>query len=116
MAFIKKWFPLIDVILLVLIIWLALRPPRFLLNLTKRADLSDPLASGQQMIEKYGCRGCHLIGGGALWSAQTYLGWPHALEKITCAPSCVTRVPSGVTAGCPTCASPIRKLQLSSSI
>jgi len=51
----------------VLIIWLALRPPRFLLNLTKRADLSDPLASGQQMIEKYGCRGCHLIGGeGAL--------------------------------------------------
>ncbi|GAB4525527.1 MAG: hypothetical protein Fur0018_10090 [Anaerolineales bacterium] len=51
----------------VLIIWLALSPPRFVLNLVKNVDLSNPVAAGEQVVEKYSCRSCHTIGGqGAL--------------------------------------------------
>ena len=38
-------------------------PPRFWLNLTKRVDLSDPVAAGQTLVDKYDCRSCHQIDG-----------------------------------------------------
>lgn len=60
----KRW---IILVLVVLIAWMVIAPPRFVRNLTKRVDLSDPVAAGQQVVEKYGCRSCHTIGGeGAL--------------------------------------------------
>ncbi len=54
---------LIAVGVLLLLAWLWLAPPRFVLNLVKRVDLSDPVAAGAALVEKYGCRDCHRIGG-----------------------------------------------------
>lgn len=60
----KRWLILA---LVVLIGWMVIAPPRFVLNLIKRVDLSDPVAAGEQVVAKYRCRSCHTIGGeGAL--------------------------------------------------
>ncbi len=45
--------------------YLLIAPPRWLLNLTKRVDISP--ISGAALVEKYNCRKCHIIAGhGAL--------------------------------------------------
>ncbi|RMF51033.1 MAG: cytochrome c [Anaerolineae bacterium] len=60
----KRW---VILALVVLIIWLVMAPPRFVLNMVKNVDLSDPVAAGEQVVAKYNCRSCHTIGGeGAL--------------------------------------------------
>jgi len=42
-------------------------PPRFLLNLVKPVDLTNPAAAGSILVDRYTCRTCHRIGGrGAL--------------------------------------------------
>ncbi len=46
-----------------LLIWFLFAPPRFWLNLTKSVDLTDPVAAGAQVVEKYDCRSCHRIAG-----------------------------------------------------
>ena len=43
-------------------VWLWLAPPRWWLNYMKPVDLTDPVTAGKLVIEKYGCRKCHLIG------------------------------------------------------
>ncbi len=43
-------------------VWFWLAPPRWLLNTMKPVDLTDPVAAGKAVVEKYGCRGCHLVG------------------------------------------------------
>jgi len=42
--------------------WLWLFPPRWWLNTIKPVDLTDPVAAGQAVVAKYGCRECHLVG------------------------------------------------------
>lgn len=57
----------ITIIVVGIILWLVFKPPQFLLNIIKPADLSNPVQTGEQIIEKYECRGCHRIAGeGAL--------------------------------------------------
>jgi len=43
-------------------VWLWFFPPRWWLNFIKPVDLTDPVAAGRSMVEKYGCRKCHLVG------------------------------------------------------
>jgi mono/diheme cytochrome c family protein len=50
-------------LIVILAVWIIAAPPRFWLNLTKRADLSDPVATGQNLVVKYDCRSCHQIEG-----------------------------------------------------
>ncbi len=53
------------VLLIVLILWLWIAPPRAWLNLTKRVTVSPEV--GAQLVLKYQCRRCHRIRGeGAL--------------------------------------------------
>jgi hypothetical protein len=51
-----------------IVVWLAMNPPRPLLNVLKRVDPSPE--TGARLVERYGCRRCHRIGdsggGGAL--------------------------------------------------
>ena len=42
--------------------WLWLAPPRWWLNYIKPVDLADPVAAGEFVVAKYGCRDCHFIG------------------------------------------------------
>ncbi|GIV76930.1 cytochrome c [Litorilinea aerophila] len=52
-------------VVLALIVWLALHPPRFWLNFTKQVAMTPEV--GARLVEEYGCRDCHRIGGvGAL--------------------------------------------------
>lgn len=47
--------------------WMTFSPPRWWLNMTKQADLSNPIATGEQLVARYDCRRCHRIDGtGAL--------------------------------------------------
>ncbi len=57
----RKWYLLIALIVVVLLVWFFVSPPRFWVNLTKRVE--PTAAVGEQLVEKYGCRGCHRIGG-----------------------------------------------------
>ncbi|MFO3797101.1 MAG: c-type cytochrome [Anaerolineales bacterium] len=58
---------LLSILLIVfsLVILTTLFPPRWYLNLTKRVEVSPQV--GAALVEKYGCRKCHIIEGrGAL--------------------------------------------------
>ncbi|MFN2148738.1 MAG: c-type cytochrome [Anaerolineales bacterium] len=46
----------------IIMLWFLLAPPRFWTNIVKHVDLSDPVATGEQLVSDYECRGCHLIG------------------------------------------------------
>jgi len=60
----KKAIRLVIPFLLVIVaVWIILAPPRFWLNLTKRADLNDPVTTGQALVLKYDCQSCHQIEG-----------------------------------------------------
>jgi cytochrome c2 len=48
-------------VLLLVIAWFVVAPPRWWLNLTKSVDLTDPVATGQALVDKYECRRCHYI-------------------------------------------------------
>lgn len=48
----------------VIVAWLWFIPPRWWLNFIKPVDLTDSVAAGQLLVEKYECRECHLIGEG----------------------------------------------------
>jgi cytochrome c2 len=45
-----------------IMLWFLLAPPRFWTNIVKGVSLKDPVASGEQMVSDYDCRGCHIIG------------------------------------------------------
>lgn len=55
----KKFTPLLFVILFILLLVFILRP-RWYLNLTKQVEVSP--AVGAALVEKYDCRSCHIIG------------------------------------------------------
>lgn len=69
--------------IILLIIWLLFFPPRFWLNLTKRVDLSDPVATGAQLVEKYNCRSCHPIAGEGRSFGPDLTGVTRRLEPET---------------------------------
>ncbi len=56
----------IAIVLIILVLaWLWIAPPRFWLNLTKRVEVSPEV--GAQLVVQYNCRRCHRIQGeGAL--------------------------------------------------
>lgn len=54
-------------VIMVLVLWLWIAPPRAWLNWIKRVDLRDPVVEGERLVEQYHCRDCHRIHGeGAL--------------------------------------------------
>jgi mono/diheme cytochrome c family protein len=94
----KRMIVLLALIGIVLLI-VALRP-RWYLNLTRRVDVSPSV--GAALVEQYGCRKCHVIGGsGALKapnlddaarqeSDETLFGWlanPRAMRRNTAMPN-----------------------------
>jgi cytochrome c2 len=46
---------------ILLLIWLFISPPKFLGNLLKSVDMSDPVAAGEILVRKYDCVSCHTI-------------------------------------------------------
>jgi cytochrome c2 len=59
----RKFLWLFLAMLAVAALWMALAPPRPLLNAVKRVDLGNPVAAGAERVARYGCRRCHRIGG-----------------------------------------------------
>ncbi len=95
----KRFFGLSALLLLGVLIVLLARP-RWYLNLTKRVEVSP--AVGAALVEKYGCRKCHIIGGeGALLAPNldrsleylsdeammTWLANPRAVRPSTAMPN-----------------------------
>lgn len=67
----KKSFLLIFVLLILYLVWQALSPARYWINIFKRVDLSDPAATGERLVQKYSCQKCHRIAGeGAVKAAD----------------------------------------------
>ncbi len=55
----------IGLLVVLLVAWFLLAPPRFWLNMTKAVE--PTAATGAQLVEQYECRACHRIAGqGAL--------------------------------------------------
>jgi len=85
-------------ILLALGVYLLVFPPRWLLNLTKRVEVSPQV--GAALVEKYECRKCHFIKGEGVYYApnldkitdsdETLYGWlanPRAMRPGTAMPN-----------------------------
>jgi len=49
------------VLVIILAAWFFIAPPRFFLNLTRKVDTSDMVASGAALVEKHQCTSCHQI-------------------------------------------------------
>ncbi len=49
------------IIVLILVLWFIMAPPRWWLNLTKKVPTTPEM--GEKLIRKYRCRSCHRIGG-----------------------------------------------------
>ncbi len=61
----RRFTPLAIVLVIGIILWFVLAPPRFWLNMTK--SVTPSAATGEQLVVEYNCRQCHRIGGeGAL--------------------------------------------------
>ncbi|RMG61695.1 MAG: hypothetical protein D6715_13075 [Calditrichaeota bacterium] len=61
----KKWVLAIAVVVVLIVIWFSVAPPRFILNLSKKVAATP--GCGARLVQDYGCRQCHQIGGrGAL--------------------------------------------------
>jgi cytochrome c2 len=80
----KRTAILIPIILLVaLAAWLLIAPPRWWLNLTKPIDLTDPIAAGAQLIDRYECRKCHRLGDSGALKAPDLNGVAQRLDEAT---------------------------------
>jgi cytochrome c2 len=62
----------ITLLILFLVSWLTLRPPRPWLNLTKQVE--PTAAVGAQLVEQYDCRSCHQIAGQGALKAPNLAG------------------------------------------
>lgn len=56
----RRWMIWGGLLGLAVAVWMALHPPRPVLNLLKRVDPSPE--TGALLVERYGCRRCHRIG------------------------------------------------------
>lgn len=68
--------------LIALLIWLMVAPPRWWLNLTKPVDLRDAPRAGAQIVERYGCRSCHMIAGRGALKAPDLAGVSQRLDRV----------------------------------
>ncbi len=64
-------------------VWLWFFPPRWWLNTIKPVDLTDPVAAGVRIIEKYNCRRCHLIGGAGKAFGPNLKGVTERLDTVS---------------------------------
>lgn len=73
------------VLALVVFVWLTFSPPRWWLNATKQVDLTNPISTGEQLVVRYDCRGCHRIDGTGALLAENLQGVTDRLsgEAIT---------------------------------
>ncbi len=67
----------------IILFWLVFSPPRWWLNLTKSVDLSNPVATGEQLVSEYNCRRCHRIGGGGSLKAPDLAGVTERLDDVS---------------------------------
>jgi cytochrome c2 len=77
------WGYIIAAVLVVISLWFAFSPPRFWINLTKRVDLSDPVRTGEVVVNRYDCRNCHIIGDSGGWIAPSLVGITGSMEEET---------------------------------
>lgn len=71
------------IVLIVLVLWFVFAPPRWWLNLTKAVDLSDPVATGASLVEKYECRRCHRLNGQGALKAPNLDGVAQRLDSVS---------------------------------
>lgn len=72
------------IILVILLgLWLFIAPPRWWLNLTRPVDMTDPVAAGMAVVEKYDCRNCHRIDGLGALTASNLQGVTNRLDDET---------------------------------
>lgn len=79
----RKQITIIILVVLLLIAWLVMSPPRFWLNLTKKVDLANPAAMGEQLVEAYECRRCHQISGQGALKAPSLAGVTTRLDSVS---------------------------------
>ena len=80
----KRKASLIPIIVFVAIAaWLLLAPPRWWLNLTKPIDLTDPIAAGAHLVDRYECRKCHRLGDSGALKAPDLNGVAQRLDEVT---------------------------------
>jgi cytochrome c2 len=77
------WTYVIGALLLIFSLWFAFSPPRFWINITKRVDLSQPVRTGEVLVNRYDCRNCHLIGGSGGWIAPSLDGVTERMDQGT---------------------------------
>lgn len=77
------WGYLFAAVLMVISLWFAFSPPRFWINLTKRVDLSEPVRTGEVLVNRYDCRNCHIIGDVGGWVAPSLVGVTERLDEDT---------------------------------
>ncbi len=75
------WGYLLTAFLLVIALWFAFSPPRFWINISKRVDLSDPVRTGEVLVNRYDCRNCHIIGISGGWIAPSLVGVTDAMDE-----------------------------------
>lgn len=68
----KRWIWVPAILVVLVVIWLLLNPPRFWANWTKRVQPSPEV--GAQLVEKYACRDCHRIAGQGALKAPNLAG------------------------------------------
>lgn len=68
---------------LTVVIWFVVAPPRWWLNLTKRIDLSNPVATGAALLEKYECQRCHRLNGQGALKAPNLDGVAQRLDSVS---------------------------------
>lgn len=80
----KKRPLFIDALIIIgVMLWFVLSPPRFWLNLTKSVDLSQPEVTGVQLVDDYECRSCHQIGGGGALKGPSLDGITTQLDDVS---------------------------------
>ena len=71
---------LIGAFFLIFSLWMIFSPPRIWINVTKRVDLSEPVRTGEVLVNRYECRNCHIIGDSGGWIAPSLTGITTAME------------------------------------
>jgi cytochrome c2 len=74
------WVYLIGAFFLIFSLWMIFSPPRIWINVTKRVDLSEPVRTGEVLVNRYECRNCHIIGDSGGWIAPSLTGITTAME------------------------------------
>jgi mono/diheme cytochrome c family protein len=75
----RTWIAAVG-LLIVVIVWFVLRPPRFWLNIANTVEPST--AVGSTLVESHACRDCHRIGGTGALKAPSLDGLV-SLERVS---------------------------------